>query len=94
MCKVLEVIKNDVDYGRRLEMYNNKIQEVNRKEFLNYIKEDEVGLFVMTIEDEESLVTSKELVNIIKDIKILIINKFEGKIFGSLFDKSIKITNI
>jgi len=72
----------------------SKALDGNMREFLNYINEDEIGLFVMTIDGTEDVVNIESLIGVANDIKGLCIDKFKGVILGKLFGSDIEISVI
>lgn len=62
------------------------------KEFLNYIEEDEIGLFVMNVDGVEDIINTEKLVDMLKDIKVIFIDRIKGVVLGSLFGSDIEIS--
>lgn len=62
------------------------------KEFLNYIEEDEIGLFVMSVNGVEDIINTENLVDMVKDIKVSCIDRIKGIVLGSLFGNDVEIS--
>lgn len=62
------------------------------KEFLNYIEEDEIGLFVMSVDGKEDIIKAESLVDMVKDIKVFFIDRIKGVVLGNLFGSDIEIS--
>lgn len=62
------------------------------KEFLNYINEDEIGLFVMSVNGKEDIINTEKLVDMVKDIKVFCIDRIKGVVLGSIFGSDVEIS--